>query len=76
MKHIIDPEEITTEPAALTEADLKRDFEYHMAMQITQVLLDEGRITAEEYEQICREHVQVFNSTLAPLIVDSVGTPR
>ena len=73
MKHILDPEEITVEPAILSEEDLKRDFEYHMAVQITQAMLSEGRITAEEYERICREHAIIFNPTLAPLILDSTG---
>lgn len=68
-KHIItDPEEKRGQAAPLTEADLDRDFQYHMAVKLTKNLLDEGRITQEEYERICREHVRNFSPTLAPIM--------
>ncbi|MDO4834793.1 MAG: hypothetical protein Q4A40_07155 [Bacillota bacterium] len=70
-KQIIKPEEIIVEPVVVSEADLKRDYEYYMAIKLTKTLLDEGKITEAEYTQICRQHMKVFNPILAPLIVDS-----
>ena len=68
-KHIItNPEEIRDQAASLTEKDLERDFRYHMAVKLTKNLLDKGRITQEEYERICREHVRNFSPTLAPIM--------
>ena len=69
-KHIItNPEEIRGQAAQLTEDDLKRDYRYHMAVKITERLLEEGRITPEEYERICREHIRKYRPTLAPVMV-------
>ena len=68
-KHIItNPEEIRGRAEPLTAEDLERDFRYHMAVKLTRNLLDEGGITPEEYERICREHVRNFSPTLAPLM--------
>lgn len=68
-KHIItNPEEIRGQAEPLTAENLERDFQYHMAVKITKKLLDEGRITAEEYERICREHTRNFSPTLAPIM--------
>ena len=69
-KHITkDPEEIRTQRVHLTEEDLQRDFRYHMAVRITKNLLDEGRISQEECDRICREHVRNYRPTLAPIML-------
>ena len=65
---ITNPEEIRGQAAQLTEDDLKRDYRYHMAVKITERLLEEGRITPEEYERICREHIRKYCPTLAPVM--------
>lgn len=68
-KYIItDPEEIRTRAAELTEDNLKRDYRYHMAVKITEMLYKEGRITPTEYERICREHIRKHRPVLAPMI--------
>jgi len=39
-----------------------------MAVKLTERLLEEGRITPEEYERICREHIRKYRPTLAPVM--------
>lgn len=68
-KHIItNPEEIREPAVKLTEDDLRRDYQYHMAVRITKKLLEEGRVTPEEYERICRELIRKYRPTLAPIM--------
>jgi hypothetical protein len=68
-KNIIkNPEGVNASGAILTEEDLKRDRAYHTAVAMTKRLLDEGRITSEECDRICREHVRNYRPTLAPIM--------
>lgn len=65
---ITNPKEKIKQTVSLTEKELERDFQYHIAVKLTKKLLDEGRITKDEYEHICREHVHNYRPTLAAII--------
>ena len=65
---ITNPKEKINQTVSLTEKELERDFHYHIAVKLTKKLLGEGRITKDEYEHICREHVHNYRPTLAAIM--------
>jgi len=68
-KHIITNLDVPErQRVGVTEEELRRDYRYRMALRFTEKLLAEGRITPEEYEKICREHIKNFRPTLAPIM--------
>ena len=69
-KHIYsDPTKVIRELSEVTDEEMKREYEYHIALAMTKKLLDEGMITSEEYENIRREHIRNFMPELAPLML-------
>lgn len=50
-----------------TEEEMRREYNYIRAGQMTQKLLDKGMITEEEYHIIMTKNRQVFSSILADL---------
>lgn len=68
-KHIYsDPAQVSRKASAVTDDEMKREYEYYMANKMTKKLFDEGMITKEEYENIRREHARNFMPELAPLM--------
>ena len=48
--------------------DIQADFEYQVAVNMTNMLLAKGLITPEEHAAIIEEHIIVFKPTLAALM--------
>jgi hypothetical protein len=50
------------------EMDIQADFEYQIAVNMTDALLAAGLITPEEHAAIIQKHIEVFKPTLAALM--------
>ena len=48
--------------------DYQADYDFQIAVKLTDLLLDAGLITPEEHAVIIEEHVKVFNPRLAALM--------
>ena len=51
-----------------TLKEMQNEYEYYVAVKMTDALLDAGLITAEEHGKMIREHAKVFNPMLASLM--------
>lgn len=59
----------TVEPRHMTMEAMQKDFDYMMAQKITQALLDEGLITAGEFDKITAMNGETFSPYLAEIML-------
>lgn len=67
-KIIENPGSVAERQVVYTAEDMERDRAFYMAKSMTDKLLDEGMITADEYEAIMDEHILNFSPILAPIM--------
>jgi hypothetical protein len=57
------------EPRHMTMEAMQKDFDYMIAQKITQALLDEGLITAGEFDKITDMNGETFSPYLAEIML-------
>ena len=62
--------EIQYEPHRITNEELQREYNYLLAYQITNKMLEAGLITQVEYKKIRRHNIQTFKPFLYQLMLD------